>query len=99
MPVTEKGRMGKRGTLVIPAKLRQIYGLEEGVEVLAQETAEGILIRPAVTLPIELHGPERKAEILLANAVDETDYQAAVVEVRKLGLDPSRVAYRRPDHR
>ncbi len=96
MASTERSRIGKRGTLVIPAKLRQVYGLEEGVEVLAEETAEGILIRPAITVPLELYGPERKAQFLLTNAIDEGDYAAAVEEVRKLGLDPSTVPHRRP---
>lgn len=96
MPVTEKSRIGKRGTLVIPAKLRQMYGLEEGVEVLAEETADGILIRPAVTVPLELYGRERKAQFLLTNAVDEGDYSEAVEQVRKLGLDPSTIPHGRP---
>ena len=63
MPVIESGRVGKRGTLVIPAKLRRMFGLREGSEVIAEETAEGILIRPAVTVPIERYGPERKGRV------------------------------------
>lgn len=84
MPVTESGRIGKRGTLVIPAKLRRIFGLQEGSEVIAEATAEGILIRPAVPVPIERYGPERKAEFLLSNAADAEDYERAVEEVRQL---------------
>jgi AbrB family looped-hinge helix DNA binding protein len=97
MPVTESGRMGKRGTFVIPAKLRRLFGLREGSEVIAEETAEGILIRPAVTVPIERYGPERKAEFLLSNAVDTQDYERAVREVRKLGLDPADIEHHPPD--
>jgi hypothetical protein len=41
--------------------------------------------RPVV---VEIYTPERKAELLLSNAVDPKDYQAAVEEVRKLGIDP-----------
>jgi len=96
MAITESGRVGKRGTFVIPAKLRRIFGFEEGAEVIAEQTAEGILLRPAVTVPIELYGPERKAEFLLSNAVDPDDYRRAVAEVRKMGLDPARIAHRRP---
>jgi len=97
MPVTESSRIGKRGTLVIPAKLRRIFGFEEGAEVIAEQTAEGILIRPAVTVPIELYGPERKAEFLLSNAVDAEDYRQAVAEVRGMGLDPASITHRRPE--
>lgn len=97
MSVSEPARIGKRGTLVIPARLRRIFGLEEGAEVIAEETPEGVLIRPAVTVPIELYGPERKAEFLLSNAVDEDDYRRAVAVVRELGLDPDEIPHRRLD--
>jgi AbrB family looped-hinge helix DNA binding protein len=97
MSVSESSRIGKRGTLVIPAKLRRIFGFEEGTEVIAEQTSEGVLIRPAVTVPIELYGPERKAEFLLSNAVDAEDYRRAVEEVRRLGLDPDQVPHHRPE--
>jgi hypothetical protein len=41
--------------------------------------------------PGEIYTLERKAEFLLSNTVDAKDYQAAVEEVRKLGIDPSKV--------
>ena len=97
MPVKEPGRVGKRGTLVIPAKLRRIFGIEEGSELIAEETPEGILLRPAVTVPIELYGPERKAEFILSNSVDAPDYARAVEEVRAMGLDPEDIPHRRPE--
>ena len=97
MSVTESSRIGKRGTLVIPAKLRRIFGFEEGAEVIAEQTPEGILLRPAVTVPIELYGPERKAEFLLSTAVDAKDYGQAVAEVRSMGLDPAKIPHHRPE--
>lgn len=97
MSVFESTRIGKRGTLVIPAKLRRIFGLEEGTEVVAEQTAEGVLIRPAVTVPIEFYTPERRAELLLSNAVDAEDYRRAVEEVRELGLDPDKIPHHRPN--
>ncbi len=96
MSVSESGRIGKRGTFVIPAKLRRIFGIREGSEVIVEETPEGILIRPAITVPLEIYGPERKAEFLLSNAVDDADYQRALNEVRKMGLDPSKIRHHRP---
>ena len=96
MAVIESGRIGKRGTLVIPARLRRIFGIQEGSEVIAEETPEGILIRPAVTVPIEVYTPERKAEFLLSNAVDAEDYARAREEVRTLGLDPDAIPHHRP---
>lgn len=48
---SETSKVGKRGTLVIPAKLRQRFGLQEGSLVIAEETSEGILLRPAIAVP------------------------------------------------
>ena len=96
MRVSEPSRIGKRGSFVIPASLRRIFGLEEGSAVIAEETDDGILIRPAVTLPLEVYSAERKAEFLLSNAVDDEDYTRAVKAVKKLGLDPAAVPHQRP---
>lgn len=89
--MSEVTRVGKRGTVVIPAPLRKRYGLEEGRKVLVEETAEGLLLRPAVTLPVEMYSKERRAAFLLENAVDLEDYERAREEVRKMGLDPDAI--------
>jgi AbrB family looped-hinge helix DNA binding protein len=96
MPISEPGRLGKRGTFVIPARLRRRFGLTEGSPVIAEETDDGILIRPAVTLPIEIYSAERRAGFLLSNAIGDDDYARAREEVRKLGLDPDSVEHHRP---
>jgi AbrB family looped-hinge helix DNA binding protein len=89
-------RVGKRGTVVIPAALRRRFGIEEGSLVIAEDRGEGILIRPAVAVPLESYSQERKAEFLLSNAVDGEDYARAEEEVRKMGLDPAAIRHRRP---
>ena len=89
---TEFGKVGKRGTFVIPAELRRRYRLEEGSLVTVESREEGILLRPAVALPVEIYSPERRAEFLLANAVDEEDRAWAEKQVRALGLDPAQFA-------
>jgi AbrB family looped-hinge helix DNA binding protein len=94
--MAESSKVGKRGTFVIPAKLRRRFGIVEGSEVVAEETAEGILIRPAVTVPLEVYSRERKAEFLLSNAVDAGDYRRAVEDVRAMGLDPADIEHERP---
>jgi AbrB family looped-hinge helix DNA binding protein len=94
--MVESSGVGKRGALVIPAKLRRRFGIEEGSEVIAEETPEGILIRPAMTVPIEVYGDERKAEFLLSNAIDAEDYRRAQEEVRRMGLDPTEIEHERP---
>lgn len=94
----EMSKVGKRGAVVIPAGLRRRYGLDEGSIVVAEARPEGVLIRPAIALPIEIYSNERKAEFLLSNAVDAEDYAWAVAEVRKLGLDPEKIPHRRPSN-
>src|SRR5438552_6834340 len=97
--MSEASKVGKRGTVVLPAKMRRRYGIEEGTMVVAEESPYGILIRPATVLPVEIYTPKRKAEFLLTNAVDEKDYRDAQAEVRRMGLDPSKIRYRRPRKR
>lgn len=93
----ETSRVGKRGTIVVPARLRQRFGLEEGTLLIAEEQSGGILLRSAVAVPVESYTAERKAEFLLNNAVDAGDYALAVKEVRKLGLSPRKIPHRRPE--
>ena len=92
----ETSKVGKRGTVVVPARLRRKFGIEEGRLVVAEERPDGILIRPAVALPIEIYTPERRAELLLSNAVDAEDYRAALAEVKRMGLEPASIPHRRP---
>jgi AbrB family looped-hinge helix DNA binding protein len=83
----EPTRVGKRGTIVVPASLRKRYGFEEGTMVVAEGSEYGVLLRPAVLVPVEIYTPERKAEFLLANAVDAADRKEAEAEARKLKAD------------
>lgn len=92
----EAARVGKRGTIVVPARLRKRYGIEEGTFVTAEARDEGILIRPAVVVPVERYSPERKAEFLLSTATTAEDYRRARQEVRKMGLDADAIPHRRP---
>ena len=89
-------RMGKRGTIVVPAEFRKRFGLDEGALIIAEEREDGILLRPAVAVPVEVYTPERRAEFLLNNAVDDEDYREIVKEVRAMGLDPDDIPHRKP---
>jgi AbrB family looped-hinge helix DNA binding protein len=95
-PLAEASKVGKRGAVVIPAKLRKRFGIQEGTLVIAEARDDGILIRPAVALPLEVYSPERVAEFLLTNAVDAKDYKDAVVRVKALGLDPDSIPHVKP---
>ena len=85
--------MGKRGTIVIPAKIRKRYKLDEGSPMLIEELGDGIVMRPGVTTPIdvEVYTPERLAEFFLNNAMDEEDYLVARKDVEAMGIDPDSI--------
>ena len=93
----EAAKVGKRGAIVVPARLRKRFGIKEGTLVMAEAREDGILIRPAVLVPVEVYSPERKAEFLLSNATTAKDYLRARKEVKKLGLDPDSIRHRRPE--
>ena len=93
----QSARVGKRGTIVVPAKLRKRFGIVEGSIVIAEETEDGILIRPAIVVPVERYSAQRKAEFLLNNAIDGADYRKARKEVRKMGLNPDSIRHLRPE--
>lgn len=51
-----------RGVITLPAKLREALGLKAEDHLIAETTSEGLLLRPAVTLPVEMYVPERERE-------------------------------------
>lgn len=63
-----------RGVVTLPAKLRKAMGLKADDQLIAETTPEGLLLRPAVTLPVEIYSEERirefdEAEAELAEAL------------------------------
>ena len=51
-----------RGTVTLPAKLRRALGIKADDQLIAEATPEGLLLKPSVTLPIEIYGEKRIAE-------------------------------------
>jgi AbrB family looped-hinge helix DNA binding protein len=91
-------RVGKRGTVVIPAEIRRRYGLGEGEMLVMETSAAGLLLKPVQTYETEVYTPERIAEFLLNNAVDGPEYDAALARVREMGIDPNAVPHQpRPE--
>jgi len=60
--------INSRGVVTLPAKLRQAMGLKADDQLIAETTPEGILLRPAVTLPVEMYTPQREKEFDAAEA-------------------------------
>ena len=60
-------KMGKRGTIVLPVKLRKQFGLGDG-SLLVTEAKDGeIRIRPAFVYEPEVWSPEETAYFILIN--------------------------------
>src|SRR3989442_875047 len=57
-----------RGVVTLPAKLRKALGLRADDLLIAETTPEGLLLRPAVTLPVEMYGEKRIREFDEAEA-------------------------------
>jgi hypothetical protein len=64
---------------------------------IAEVNDNGLLLRPAIAVPVEIYSPERKAELLLSTAVDEDDYARARKAVLDMGLDPDEIPHYCPD--
>lgn len=69
--------VSRRGVVTLPAKLRAAMGIGPEDQLVAETTPEGILLRPAVTLPIEIYDQARIAEFDVAEA------EAAAVLARR----------------
>ena len=80
--------INSRGVVTLPAKLRQAMGLKTDDQLIAETTAEGLLLRPAVTLPVELYSEERVREF------DAGEADLAALLARK--TPAARPASRRP---
>ena len=66
-----------RGVVTLPAKLRRSLGLRTDDQLIAETTPEGLLLRPAVTVAVELYSPEREREF------DAAEAELAAVLARK----------------
>ncbi len=60
--------MNSRGVVTLPAKLRQAMGFKADDPLIAETTPQGLLLRPAITLPLEMYTDQRLAEFDQAEA-------------------------------
>jgi AbrB family looped-hinge helix DNA binding protein len=54
--------LSERGSLTIPAELRKAMGLKGNDRLIVETTDAGLLLRPAVLVPIEMYTDERIGE-------------------------------------
>ena len=60
--MSETITVGRRGSITIPAKLRRAFGVQQNDQLIAEQTPEGILLKPSVSIPVEMYTEERIAE-------------------------------------
>jgi AbrB family looped-hinge helix DNA binding protein len=69
--------VSSRGVVTLPAKLRAALGINTDDQVIAEATPEGILLRPAVTLPLEMYTTARIDEFDAGEAELAAAFKAA----------------------
>jgi AbrB family looped-hinge helix DNA binding protein len=72
-PVRIAVTITSRGVITLPARVRRALGLRADDQLIAEVTPEGLLLRPAVTIPVEIYSPEREREF------DESEAELAAV--------------------
>src|ERR1700678_356574 len=92
-------KMGKRGTLVLPAKLRKQFGLEDGSLLITEAKDGEIRIRPAVVYEGEVWTPQRKAYLTLINTMTKEEYDEVSSLLREEGIDPTDAPGLDPNYR
>ena len=85
--------MTSRGVITLPTKLREALHLKADDQLIAEATPEGLLLRPAVTLPVELYSPTRVREFDEAEA-DLAGFLSRKKRVRKGAARPGRTSSR-----
>lgn len=97
---SELSKVGTGGAVVIPAELRQRFGIEEGALVVTEAREDGVLIRPATAMPRDEERRQFLAELDQAYAALREDpvlWAEELAERRALegtlmdGLDPDEV--------
>lgn len=92
-------KMGKRGTFVLPAKLRKQFGLTDG-SLLTVEAKDGaIRLRPAYVYEPEVWSDETRAYFILINSITKEEWDSNLPDVLELGIDPTKIKGLEPNHR
>ena len=87
IPVT----ITSRGVITLPARLRRALGLRADDQLIAELTPEGLLLRPAVTLPVEIYSEEREREF----DREEAEFEDALEQGYRPAREPRKKSTRR----
>jgi AbrB family looped-hinge helix DNA binding protein len=92
-------KMGKRGTIVLPAKLRKQFGLEDGSLLITEAKDGEIRIRPAFLYEPPVWSPEETAYFILINSMTKEEWDRNLPDVQAMGVDPVAIEGLEPNHR
>ena len=92
-------KMGKRGTLVLPAKLRRQFGLEDGSLLITEAKDGEIRLRPAFVYEPEVWTSEETAYFMLINSLTKEEWDENLPHVVELGVNPAKIDGLEPGHR
>jgi AbrB family looped-hinge helix DNA binding protein len=84
-----------RGVVTLPAKLRRALGLKADDLLIAETTPDGLLLRPAVTLPVEIYSEARVREFDEAEA-ELAEHLRSAAETPRARAKLKRKPARRP---
>src|SRR5665213_3493013 len=92
-------KMGKRGTIVLPSKIRKQFGLEDGSLLITEAKDGEIRIRPAFVYEPPAWSPEETAYFILINSMTKEEWDRNLPGVLELGVDPAKIEGLEPNHR
>lgn len=97
-PTTVK--MGKRGNVVLPAKLRKQLGLEEGTLLIVEAKEGEIRLRPAILVERSGSQEDRDYAIYtLLNSRTREEWDANFAATLEVGVDRATIDRLAPNHR
>ncbi len=84
-------KMGKRGTIVLPAKLRKQFGLEDGSLLNVDVDKGRISLKPVFVYEPQVWSDEERCYFILTNASTKEEWDAYLPDVLELGIDPAKI--------
>lgn len=60
----ERVTISQRGVITIPIRMREAFGLKANDQLIIEDTPKGLLLRPTVSVPVEMYTEERIAEFI-----------------------------------
>jgi AbrB family looped-hinge helix DNA binding protein len=95
---TVKIKLGKRGTLVLPAQVRKRFGLDDGAMLNLEMRANEIAISPGYPEP-PLWSDEERCYFILINSMTKEEWDRNIPDVLALGIDPTKIDGLDANHR